>query len=312
MIKINYRYLGRERTIYTKLEYYNLTGSIKDRVAEHILHKAYESGELKKEMPIIEATSGNTGISFAALGAYYKNPVIIFMPDWASKERVNLMRAYGATIKLVSREEGGFLECIRRADTLAKQLNGYRPNQFSNLDNIEAHYLTTGNEIIKQINQKIDGFVSGIGTGGTLIGIGKRLKEENNNTFIAALEPKEAPLLTTGKIIKAHAIEGIGDDFLPDLVDKTMIDTIYTIHDEDAINMSRILAITLGIGVGISSGANMLAAILCEEEIHGNIVTVFPDDNKKYLTTKLGEQINPNPNFLSNQIELLNYEIVAS
>lgn len=312
MIKINYQYLGKKRAIYTKLEYYNLTGSIKDRVAEHILNKAYESGKLLERLPIIEATSGNTDISFAALGASRKNPVIIFMPDWVSTERVNLMKSYGAIIELVSREEGGFLECIRRADELAEKLGGYRPNQFSNPDNIKVHYLTTGNEILKQMNQQVDGFVSGIGTGGTLIGIGKRLKEENSDTFIAALEPEEAPILTQGKIIKEHAIEGIGDDFVPDLVDKSIIDKIYTIHDKDAINMARLLAFKLGLGVGISSGANMLAAILCEDEIHGNIVTVFPDDNKKYLSTELVEDIDSNSEFLSNQIELLSYEVIAS
>lgn len=311
MIKITYLYQNKPREIYIKLESYNLTGSIKDRVADYLIKKAYQNKTLIPGMPIIEATSGNTGISFSALGAYYKHPVIIFMPNWASKERVKLMESYGAKVNLVSKEEGGFKECIKRADQLSKQLNGYRPNQFSNIDNIEVHYLKTANEIIKQVPVKIDGFVSGIGTGGTLMGIAKRLKEQNKNIFIAALEPAEAPLLTTGTIKKQHLIEGIGDDFIPDLVDQTILDDIYVIHDEDAINMSRLLAKKLGLGVGISSGANMLAAIQCENQIGGNVVTLFPDDNKKYLSTKLGNPVDTNPDFLSNQIELIDYEIIA-
>lgn len=311
MIKITYQYKNKQRQIFTKLEYYNLTGSIKDRVADYLIKKAYENKTLTPGVPIIEATSGNTGISFSALGAYYKHPVFIFMPNWASDERFQLMQSYGATVIPITKEEGGFQECIRSADELALSLKAYRPNQFSNPDNIEAHYVTTAQEIIKQMPVKIDGFVSGIGTGGTLMGITKRLKEQNENIFIAALEPSEAPLLTTGKIEKQHQIEGIGDDFIPELVDRTLLDHVYLIHDEDAINMSRLLAQELGLGVGISSGANMLAAILCEEQIEGNVVTVFPDDNKKYLSTKLVEQVSSNQDFLSNQIKLIDYEIIA-
>lgn len=311
MIKINYQYEGEKRSIYVKLESYNLTGSIKDRVASYIITKAYQNGTLKKGMPIIEATSGNTGISFSALGAFYNHPVIIFMPDWVSKERVKLIESYGATTILVSREEGGFEECIKRADHLASILNGYRPNQFSNKLNIEAHYMNTGVEIIHQMPVLIHSFVSGIGTGGTLIGVGKRLKEENSKIKIIALEPAEAPLLSGGKKIREHAIEGIGDDFIPSIVDQNMIDDIYLISDEDAINMSRLLASRLGLAVGISSGANMLASIKEQQKTNGNVVTVFPDDNKKYLSTKLMESCNFDENLLSNQIELIDYEVIA-
>lgn len=312
MIKITYQYQNKQRKIYVKLEFYNLTGSIKDRVAEYLIKKAYQNKVLVPGMPIIEATSGNTGISFSALGAYYKHPVIIFMPDWASKERIELMESFGAKVNLVSKEEGGFQECIRKADQLSQEVKGYRPNQFSNIDNIEVHYLTTAKEIIKQMPVKIDGFVSGIGTGGTLMGIAKRLKEQNKAISIIALEPAQTPLLTTGKIQGQHQIEGIGDDFVPELVDRNLLDDVYLIHDDDAMNMSRLLARELGLGVGISSGANMLAAIKCEEQIHGNVVTIFPDDNKKYLSTKLINQIDANSSFLSNQIELISYEIIAS
>lgn len=310
MIKINYEFLNQKKSVYVKLEYYNLTGSIKDRIALYILNKQIQNSTIKPGMPIIEATSGNTGISFAALGAYYHHPVTIFMPDWVSIERVNLMKSYGASVILVSKEEGGFKECIKRADELAIQINGYRPNQFSNLDNIEAHYIETASEILKQLPETIDAFVSGIGTGGTLMGIGKRLKENNPKTKVIALEPKEAPLLTSGKMIQNHAIEGIGDEFIPELIDRKMIDDVYLIHDEDAINMSRMLASKLGLGVGISSGANLLAAIKYSEQTKGNIVTIFPDDNKKYLSTKLMDPIDLNPSFLSNQIRLIDYEII--
>lgn len=312
MIKINYRYLGEIRSIYTKLEYYNVTGSIKDRIAQYIIEKSYQDGILKPGMTIVEATSGNTGISFSALGAYYKHPVVIFMPNWVSEERVKLMRSYGATVHLISRDEGGFTECIKRADRLALEINGFRPNQFSNPDNVMAHYWSTAFEMMEQIPDMIDGFVSGIGTGGTLMGIGKRLKEENPNVKVIALEPKEAPLLTKGEILKEHCIEGIGDDFIPKIVDRNMIDEVYLVHDQDAANMSRLLASKLGLAVGISSGANMLASIKCQSQIGGNIVTVFPDDNKKYLSTILAQPIDFNESFLSNQIELIDYEVVVS
>ena len=160
MIKINYEYNGKQKSIYTKLEYYNLTGSIKDRVAYYIIKNAKERGELKEGMPIIEATSGNTGISIAALGTYYNHPVYIFMPDWASKERVELMKSFGANIILKSKEDGGFIRCVEEAKKLAEEKNAFLSNQFENKDNFQAHYETTGAEIIEQIPEYIGGFVS--------------------------------------------------------------------------------------------------------------------------------------------------------
>lgn len=308
LIKIKYRYNNEIKDIYVKLEYYNLTGSIKDRMAYHIIKKAYEKGTLKKGQTIIEATSGNTGISFSALGNFFNNPVVIFMPDWVSSERKKIMEMFGAKVYLVSKEEGGFQKCIALADELSEQVNGFRPNQFSNIDNIEAHYLTTGEEIIESINN-IGGFVSGIGTGGTLIGIGKRLKEINPELVLCAIEPDKVPLLTKGEIISNHKIDGIGDDFLPDLVDIKLIDRLFDIDDMDAINMARLLCKKLGLGVGISSGANFLGGVLLNGENIGNVVTVFPDDNKKYLSTDLSKEVEE-LNFLSNKIELISYEIV--
>lgn len=309
LIKIKYKYNQHIKDVYIKLEYYNLTGSIKDRMAYHIIRKAYEKGVLKEGQTIIEATSGNTGISFAALGNIFNNPVIIFMPDWVSVERKKIMEMYGANVHLVSKEEGGFQKCISLADELSTQITGFRPNQFSNVDNIEAHYVTTGREIIDSISD-IGGFVSGIGTGGTLIGVGKRLKETNPNLILGAVEPDKMPLLTKGKSIDNHKIDGIGDDFMPELVDQSLIDRVYDINDDDAINMARLLCKKLGLGVGISSGANFLGSILLNEEEVGNIVSVFPDDNKKYLSTDLSKEIEEDSNFLSNKIELISYEII--
>ena len=312
MIKIKYKYNNQEKHIYVKLEQYNLTGSIKDRIALYIIEEAKKNNELKDRMPIIEATSGNTGISFSALGAKYNHPVYIFMPDWASKERIDLMKLYGAKIALISKEDGGFKKCIELADILATQINGYRPNQFSNPLNTECHYEHTATEIINQLkNINIDGFVSGIGSGGTLMGISTRLKETYPNITITAIEPEKMPLLTNKPIKGNHKIEGIGDDFIPDLVDTTIIDKVYDINDEDAINMARLISKKLGLGVGISSGANLLGAILLNDHNNlNNTVTLFPDDNKKYLTTELTKEIDYNPCFISNQIELLEYEIL--
>lgn len=306
MVKIKYRYQGNIGYVYAKLEYYNYTGSIKDRIAYYILIKSKELGLLKDGQAIVEATSGNTGISFSALGALMHHPVHIFMPDWASVERVNIMKLYGANVYLVSREEGGFQEAIRRSEEFASEINGFLPKQFENTLNIEAHYNGTGREILDAL-PNVDTFVSGIGTGGTLIGVAKRIKEYNKDIQIVALEPSSMPLISEGKIIGNHKIEGIGDDFIPDIVDRSLIDKIVLINDGDAINMSRLLAKKLGLGVGISSGANFLASVIAKGKC---VATVFADDFKKYLSTDLTKDVDLNPEFISNQIELLDLEVV--
>lgn len=310
MIKIRYKRGEIVNCIYTKLESYNPTGSIKDRVAYYIIKNAKERNVLKEGMPIIEATSGNTGISLAALGAYYKHPVYIFMPDWASVERVKLMRSFGAEVTLISKEEGGFKKCLEEAKKLAKEKNGYLANQFANTDNILAHYETTGEEIVNALPEKVAAFVSGVGTGGTLIGVGRRLKKWDEDIEIVALEPDKMPLISQNKIISNHKIEGIGDDFVPDLLDKNLLDKIILVNDEDAINMSRRLAKELGLGVGISSGANFVAGVIYQEKINKPVVTTFADDNKKYLSTDLTKEIDNNDKFVSNQIKLIDYEVI--
>lgn len=306
LIKITYKYNDVVRSMYAKLEYYNYTGSIKDRIAYYIINKSYEDGTLKKGMPIIEATSGNTGISFSALGRYYGHDVHIFMPDWVSNERKNIMKFYGAKVYLVSRDEGGFKECIKRADELSKKINGFRPNQFDNIKNVEAHYKTTGMEILNKVDN-VEAFVSGIGTGGTLMGVGKRLKEYDNSKKIIAIEPDTLQILSKGDINGTHKIEGIGDDFIPSLVDRKLIDDIISINDEDAINMSRLLAKKFGLGVGISSGANFLGCVLSG---YDNASTVFTDDMKKYLSTDLTNDLDLKEDLISNKITLINMEFV--
>ena len=304
LIKIKYKYKNKIRNVYAKLEYYNLTGSIKDRMAYYIIKDAYKNNLLTKNQPIVEATSGNTGISLAAIGAYFKNPVYIFMPDWVSEERKKIMEKYGAKVYLVSRKEGGFLECINRANQLAKQINGFRPNQFSNKLNEEINYKTTAQEIINK-NINIEAFVSGFGTGGTIMGIGKKLKEQDNTVKIIAIEPEKMPLLSKKDkdINQNHKLEGIGDEFIPDLLDTKIIDNTILINDEDAINMANLLAKKLGIGVGITSGANFLGAVISEID---NVVTIFPDDLKKYLSVKNTMQ----DNFISNQVELIDFKVI--
>ena len=288
LIKIKYIYNNKENYIYTKLESYNLTGSIKDRVAYYMIKEAYKSGELKEGMEIVEATSGNTGIALAAMGSYFGNPVHIFMPDWVSVERLNLMKMYNAKVTLVSKEEGGFQAAINMAKEYAKKNNAYLTNQFENPNNVLAHYETTGEEI----------------------GVAKRLKEFKSDIKIYALEPDKMPLLSEGKILGDHKIEGIGDDFIPKIVDKDLIDEVITINDDDAVNMARKVALQLGLGVGISSGANLIASILKNENSSKPIVTVFADDNKKYLSTTLSAPPDNNEKFISNQIKILDYEFV--
>lgn len=307
MIKIVCKYQEKVINVFAKLEYYNLTGSIKDRVAFYILKEAKKRGILKDKMPIIEATSGNTGISLAAIGAYYNHPIYIFMPDWASKERIDLMKSYGANVTLISKEQGGFIKCVEEAKKTAEEKQGFLTEQFKNKDNYYAHYKTTGEEIVEDLRlskENVGGFVSGVGTGGTLMGIGSRLKEEYEDLKIVAIEPDKMPIISGGKIIGNHKIEGIGDDFVPDLLEKSKLDDIILVNDDDAINMSRKIAKELGIGVGISSGANLIGSVLLGYKTGKNIVTVFADDNKKYLSTDLTKEIDLNINFISNKIKI--------
>lgn len=308
MIKINYEYNGKISSIYTKLEYYNYTGSIKDRIALYIIQNEKEAGNLKDNQPIVEVTSGNTGISFSAIGAFFGHDVHIFMPDWVSLERRNLIEMYGAHVHLVSKEQGGFKKALELAEEFADKHNAFRPLQFDNPLNVEAQYNTTGQEIIDAVPD-VNAFVSGIGTGGTLMGVGKKLKDNNPDSKLFALEPSTLSILKMGMDEGSHLIEGIGDDFIPGIVEEDLIDDIVLIDDCDAINMSKRIAREFGLGIGISSGANFLAGVMMSSD-DLTISTVFADDNKKYITTKLSEELDDNPKLLSNKIKLIDFEVL--
>ncbi|MHC1705503.1 MAG: PLP-dependent cysteine synthase family protein [Tenuifilaceae bacterium] len=312
LLAIEFKYKGQLRKIYAKAENHNMTGSIKDRMAYHILNKAISEGRLKPGMPIIEATSGNTGIAFSALGRALGHPVTIFMPDWMSLERINLIKSFGATINLVSKEEGGFLGSIEAANKLAASTGGFLPRQFANTDNSEAHYLTTGPEIwwqLKYRHLKPDAFIAGVGTGGTVMGIGKFLKEQNPAIKIHPLEPANSPTLSTGYKVGKHRIQGISDEFIPAIVDLEKLDSIEDVDDGDGIIMSQKLA-NMGIAVGISSGANFIGALKVQNKLGLNsvVVTVFSDDNKKYLSTDLMKDETIKEGFYSKDIELVGFK----
>lgn len=316
LIDIRYLYNSHPRHLYAKLENYNSTGSIKDRVAYYIVSKAFRNGTLKPGMTIAEATSGNTGISFAAIAACCGLKCIIFMPNWMSSERINLLNLYGAEIRLVSKEEGGFLECIRRCEELAKERDDiFLPRQFSNLDNVNAHYETTGAEIASTLSAHgltADCFACGVGTGGTIMGAGSFLKSVNPNTKLHPIEPLSSPTLRTGKKHGHHRIEGIADEFIPDLLKLNQLDSIIDIADSDAIIMAQMLSYRLGLGVGISSGANFLGAVAASNLVGRKCtaVTVFVDDNKKYLSTDLIKPQEMHHDFISSRITLVDYSVM--
>lgn len=311
MLEISFKYKDKIRKIYAKSENYNLTGSIKDRMALHILRNAYKNESIKPGCRIAEATSGNTGISFSAIGTLLGHKVTIFMPNWLSDERKNLIRSYGANIELVSKEEGGFLGSIEMTRKLKEEDNDvFLPCQFSNKDNIEAHYLTTGPEIwhqLKALGLIPDAIVAGVGTGGTIMGICKYLKERNPEIKAYPLEPSNSPTLSTGHKVGAHRIQGISDEFIPEIVKLDELDDIIDVDDGDAIIMAQNLSCRLGLGVGISSGANFLGALIAQEKLGTDsiVVTVFPDDSKKYLSTDLMREEPIKNEFLSKDIELL-------
>ena len=315
LLEISYSFRGVTRRLFAKAEYYNLTGSIKDRVALYILEKAYETGAICPGDTIAEATSGNTGISFSALGRYLGHPVKIYMPDWMSRERITLMESFGATVRLVSHEEGGFLGSIKMTEDFAKQGGVFLPCQFSNEDNIEAHVKTTGEEIVRQlasIGLTADGVVAGVGTGGTIMGIARRLRKENPACRAFPLEPSNSPTLSTGYKVGKHRIYGISDEFIPDILKLPEMNEIVSVDDGDAISMARQLSETLGIGVGVSSGANFLGCVLAQNILgdDANIVTVFADDNKKYLSTDYGKPQNCSSDGLTASIKLLGVKVI--
>ncbi|MEK7240533.1 MAG: cysteine synthase family protein [Gemmatimonadota bacterium] len=313
LLAIDCQWRGRARRIFAKAENLNFTGSIKDRMALHILRRAYETGQLAPGALIIEATSGNTGISFSAIGRALGHPVIIFMPDWMSEERKRLIRSFGAEVRLVSHAEGGFLGSIKLSEELATATPGaFLPRQFANEENCAAHELSSGPEIWAQVCARglvPDAFVAGVGTGGTIMGVGRFLRARNPDIRLHPVEPANSPTLSTGFKVGKHRIQGVSDEFIPAIVRLGELDSILAIDDGDAIIMAQQLASELGIGVGISSGANFLAALQAQDALgdDATVVTVFSDSNKKYLSTDLMHEEPVKDGFLSSDVKLLKF-----
>jgi cysteine synthase A len=313
LLEIRFLYRGRERVIFAKAEHMNMTGSIKDRMAYYIMHRAHEEGLVTRGTTIVEATSGNTGISFAAIGRALGHPVIIFMPDWMSRERVELIRSLGASIRPVTREQGGFVGSIRLTEELAKEMpNVFLPCQFSNDANVEAHASTTGPEIWWQLQfngLQPDAFIAGVGTGGTIMGVGRYLRTQKPDVKLYPLQPAESPTLSTGHKEGHHRIQGISDEFIPAIVKLDALDEVVSVNDGDAILAAQKLAAELGIAVGISSGANFIGALKVQNALGDDavVVTVFPDDNKKYLSTDLLNSEPVNAGYLSPEVEFTEF-----
>jgi len=285
LVKINCFQNGKAN-IYAKIESFNPAGSIKDRAALSMIEEAEKAGKINKSTKIIEPTSGNTGIGLALICAVRGYDLTIVMPDSMSKERRALMKAYGAKLVLTPGAEG-MAGAIKKALELSDEnKNSFIPQQFENKANSLAHYNSTANEIWEDTGKKVDIFIAGVGTGGTVTGCAKRLKELNPSLKVIALEPFSSPYLTKG-IKGSHKIQGIGAGFKPSILDLTLIDEIITIKDEDALNTAKILAQKEGILAGISSGANLFAAIQQAQKSENegkNIITVFPDTGERYLS----------------------------
>ena len=299
MIKINFIFKGKKKSAFFKAEWYNLTGSIKDRVALNIIEEGIEKSLLKSGQEIVEVTSGNMGISLSAIGSYLGHKVTIFMPKFMSEERKKILKLYGANLI----ETESFEEAFELSEKYAKENDCFIAHQFENISNYNAHRKSTALEICEQTNGNVSGFIAGVGTSGTLSGVGSLLKEKFG-TKIIALEPKSSLILSSGKSQGNHKLQGLSDNIIPKLYNQDLVDGIIAVSDEDAIAMAQKLSKELGLGVGISSGANFIGAVLTGID---NIVSVFADDNKKYLSTDLAIPINTE---LVDRIKLINFEII--
>ena len=316
LVRLRCEVNGAERTIFAKLETLNLTGSIKDRMALHILERAYAEGAIQPGAVIAEATSGNTGIALSAIGRALGHSVRIYMPDWMSAERKMLIESFGAEIISVSAGEGGFLGSIRLSEEYARQNEGvFLTRQFDNGANALAHEQTTGPELLAQLadaGRQPDAFVAGVGTGGTVMGVGRCLRERHPDVRVHPLEPANSPTLRAGKRVGTHRIQGISDEFIPSIVQLDELDDIVDVWDGDAILMSQRIASELGLGVGISSGANLLGALKISEQLgpDSTVATIFCDSNKKYLTTDLCRVEPLQDDYLSPHVKLLGCDVI--
>lgn len=275
--------------MYAKLEFMNPSGSVKDRIAKYMIESAERRGILKPSSIIVEATSGNTGIALAMVAAAKGYKMVVFMPEHMSKERIRLLKGLGAEVCLTPKDEG-FEGSVRRTEEIAeKSAHVYLTKQFSNEENVIAHRETTGREIIAQVHERIDVFVAGVGTGGTLFGVGRALREVNPLLKLVAVEPDEAAVLSGETKIRDHKIAGIGDGFIPELVKMGEIDFVAKVRSDDAVEMSKRLCREFGLMVGISSGANVLGVVQALDRMEKGSVamTVLPDRTERYFSTDL-------------------------
>ena len=289
MVRLNRitKELGRELLV--KLEFLNPGGSLKDRIARYMVQEAERSGQLSKGSVIVEATTGNTGVAFAMVAAVKGYRMIVVMPEGMSEERKKTIRAYGAELIFTPGGESDVDLCLKRVDELRTTVpNVWVPSQFTNLDNVRAHEESTAREILDQTGRRLQGFVAGVGTGGTLTGVARVIKKEIPRVKIAAVEPAECAVLSGGKKGK-HRIEGIGDGFVPEILDMSFVDEIMRVRDEEAIEMARRLAREEGIFAGISSGANVRAALDLAKSLPkgSRIVTLIADTGMRYFSTDL-------------------------
>ena len=296
---------GKDINIFAKYEAWNYTGSIKDRMALEILESSYNNGALSEGDTIIEASSGNTGIAFAAMGAFLGHSVEIYMPSWLSEERKRLLKFYGAKLHEITAKDGGFLKCIELASLRSKKKGYFCPKQFENSWNVLAHVKTTAPEFEKVLKNNnfsnLDIFTTGMGTGGTIMGFYHYFSQKNSNF-------KAYPILPLNNKDGEHRIEGIGDSFIPKIVDLQGLNNTLRVNDSDAINISRQIN-KLGLSVGISSGANVFGALLKADSDYNKIVgTILCDDNKKYLTTDL---VCGSEEKVSRDVKILDYELLS-
>lgn len=313
MLELVLRHNDKLRKIYVKCEHYNLTGSIKDRMALYVLQQAYRNRQIHPGDTIVEATSGNTGIAFSAIGRALGHPVRIIMPNWLSKERMDIIRSLGAEVILISREAGGFIGSINLSRQMAtEEPHIFLPKQFENIYNAEAHERTTAKEIWIQLQSKDlipDAFVAGVGTGGTIMGVSSYFKSKDPNIRVHPLEPLESPTLSVGHKVGVHRIQGISDEFIPEIVKLDQLDKVIQASDGDSILMAQKLARQLGLAVGISSGANVLGALKVLEELGGDAVvaTIFCDSNKKYLSTDLMKEEPVKEDYMTPHVEFIEF-----